>query len=112
MSIDSDLDFMLSDWGSSTIALGEYAGRGIVDVMDTMDFDKGGEPVLVRRTIVRLKRSDFIDDDGVLTIARGDICTIDGKDYSVTDLRAGGGDGPDQGIEIDGRELHIAVRKV
>lgn len=112
MSIDSDLAAMVTGWGASSIVTGTWSGQALVDEMDVLDQDRGGDPVLVRRTVVRLRKSDHVDSDGVVLRARGDTVQIDGTAYTVTDVRVGGADGAQGGIELDGRELHLVVRKV
>lgn len=110
--VDTDLAFMLGDFDSKAVTLGSWSGRAIVDEMDVLDVDGSGEPVMVRRTVVRLPRADFLDDTGAVTVARGDAMTIDGVTWAVSDTRIGAADGSLQGMEVDGRELHVLVRRV
>lgn len=112
MSIESDIDAMLTGWDSRTVVLGSFTGKGIVQEMDLIDQDKTGDPVLVRRTVLRLRRSDFLSSDGTLTVSRGDTCTIDGTDYTVSDPRVGGYERGMGGADMDARVLHLIVRKV
>lgn len=109
--VDDDLAFMLSAFDSKAITLGSWSGRGIVDEMDVLDADSVGEPVLVRRTVVRLPRAPFLDHTGKLTVAKNSTMLIDGVAWTVSDLRIGAGDGSLQGMEVDGRELHLTVRR-
>ncbi len=111
MSVESDLLAMLEGWDSQEVTLGDFTGRGLLDQMDVVDADRGGDPVLVRKTVLRLRRSDFLDANGACTVSRGDTVTVDEIAYSVTDVRMGSADGR-SGEEIDGRELHLVVRKV
>jgi hypothetical protein len=103
---------MLTGWDSQTVVIGDYSGHGLLDTMDMMDQDKAGDPVLVRRTVLKVSRADFLNGLGVLTVARGDTATLDGVAYVVSDVRVGGADGRSGGEELDGRELHLLVRKV
>ena len=110
MSIDGDLAAMLDGWGSVPVTLGSFTGRGLLDERDVPDVDRSGEPVMVRQTVLRLRRSDFTNLAGALTVSRGDTVTIDGKAYTLTDPRIGGADLSPL-LELDGRELHLIVRK-
>jgi hypothetical protein len=110
--VDRDLAFMLAGFDSKAVCLGSWVGRAIVDEMDVLDVDSGGEPVMVRRTVVRLPREDFLDDTGKSTVTRGTSLTIDGVTWTVADVRVGAADGSLQGMEVDGRELHLVVRRV
>lgn len=112
MSIESDLAAILAGWDGRTVVLGDYTGPGVLDEMDVLDSDRSGDPVLVRRTVLKLRRSDFLDATGALTVSRGDTVTVDGIAYSVADARMGSADGRSGGEEVDGRELHLIVRKV
>ena len=113
MSVASDLAAMLRGWDTKTVRVGAFTGTGLVDEMDVIDTDRPGDPVLVRRTILKLRREDLLASDGVtVSISRGDTVTVDDVAYSVADLRMGGGDGRFGGEEIDGRELHLVIRKV
>lgn len=111
MSIDSDLSAMLAGWDSKPVSIGSWTGTGLLDEMDVLDVDRGGDPVLVRKSVLKVSRAPFLDAVGALTIARGDSATIDGTSYTISDLRAGSGDGQRGGEEVDGRELHLFVRK-
>lgn len=112
MSLDDDLGAILADeFMSVPVVLGDWCGRGFLDELDVPDFDRGDGTVMKRVTVLRLRRSDFTATDGTLTVARGDTVTIDGTAYTLTDPRIGGADlSPLQ--ELDGRELHLVVRKV
>lgn len=109
MSIDSDLAAMLAGWGSVPVTLGGWSGRGLLDERDVPDVDRSGEPVMVRQTVLRLRREDFTTH-GNLTVARGDVATIDGVAYTVSDPRIGQADVSPL-LELDGRELHLVVRR-
>lgn len=109
MSIDSDLAAMLTGWGSVPVTIGAWSGRGLVDERDVPDVDRSGEPVMVRQTVLRLRREDFTDHEG-LTVSRGDVVTIDGVAYTLSDPRIGGADLSPL-LELDGRELHLVVRR-
>lgn len=111
MSVDSDLKAILSGFDSKTVTVGDWSGSGIVDEMDVLDQDRGGDPVLVRRTVLKLVRADFLDSTGALTVARGDSAIVDGISYTISDMRAGGADFG-RSEEIDGRELHLVLKKV
>ncbi len=111
MSIDSDLEAMLAGWDSKPVSIGSWTGTGLLDEMDVLDVDRSGDPVLVRKTVLKVARAPFVDSAGALTIARGDTATIAGTDYTVSDLRMGSADGQRGGEEVDGRELHLFVRK-
>lgn len=108
--IDDDLAFALADTGSVPITVNNWTGRGLVDERDVPDVDRSGDPVLVRQTVVRLRRLDHLDHAGAVTISRGDACRIDGVAYTVSDVRIGGAD-PSPLLELDGRELHLVVRR-
>ena len=112
MSVASDLAAMLTGWDRKAVVVGSFAGYGLVDEMDMLDTDRGGDPVLVRRTVVRLRKQDHLDAAGLVNVARGDTITIDTVAYSVADVRVGGADGRGGGEELDGRELHLTIRKV
>lgn len=111
MSIESDLAAMFTGWDRREVVLGDWIGYGLLEEMDTLDADRGGDPILVRKTVLKLRRSDFLDAAGTCTVSRGDTVTVDGVEYSVADLRMGGADGRLGGEEIDGRELHLIVRR-
>lgn len=110
MSIDSDLAAMLTGWGSVPVVIGAWSGRGLVDERDVPDVDRAGEPVMARQTVLRLRREDFADVAGALTVARGDVVRIDGVAYTLADPRIGGADLSPL-LELDGRELHLVVRR-
>ena len=59
----------------------------MLDEMDVLDVDRSGDPVLVRKTVLKVARAPFVDSAGALTVARGDTATIAGVDYTVSDLR-------------------------
>ena len=111
MSIDSDLEAMLAGWDSKPVSIGSWTGTGLLDEMDVLDVDRSGEPVLVRKTVLKVARAGLVDADGVATVARGDTTTVGGVTYVVSDIRVGGADGQRGGEELDGRELHLVVRK-
>jgi len=110
VSVDSDLEAMLAGWDSQPVSIGSWTGTGLLDELDDLESDRGGDPVLVRKSVLKLSRADFVDSTGALTIARGDTATIGGIDYVISDLRVGynGLRGADA---IDGRELTLVVRK-
>lgn len=112
MSIASDLAAMLAGWDHREVVLGDWVGRGLMEEQDVMDTDRNGDPVLVRRTVLKLRREDFLDAGGTLTVSRSDTVTVDGVEYQVADPRVGGADGRAGGEEIDGRELHLVIRRV
>lgn len=113
MSVASDLAAILRGWDSHTVTVGAYQGRGVVDTMDVLDTDRAGDPVLVRRTVVKLAKADLLSSDGLTVgVARGDAVTIDGLAYVVADVRIGSADGRAGGEELDGREVHLLVRRV
>jgi len=112
VSIDSDLEAMLAGWDSKPVSIGSWTGTGLLDEMDVLDVDRGGDPVLVRRTVLKVSRAAFVDATGALTVARGDTATVGGVDYTISDPRVGSADGARGGEEVDGRELHLVVRKV
>lgn len=113
MSIESDLAAMLTGWDKRAVTLNDWMGYGLLEEQDVMDTDRAGDPVLVRRTVLKLRRSDFLDAAGTLTVSRGDTVTVDGVEYQVADPRVGSADGRlGGGEEIDGRELHLIVRRV
>lgn len=103
---------MLGGWDSRNITIGNVTTVALLDEMDVLDVDRVGDPVLVRKSVLKVARGLFTDALGVLTVARGDTATIDGTAYTVADVRVGGGDGRGGGEELDGRELHLLVRKV
>lgn len=111
MSIDSDLESMLAGWDSKPVSIGSWTGTGLLDEMDVLDVDRSGDPVLVRKSVLKVPRAAFVDATGALTVARGDTVTIDGTEYLVSDPRVGSADGQRGGEEVDGRELHLVVRK-
>lgn len=113
MSVASDLAAILKGFDSSWVVLGSFDGRGILETMDVMDTDRVGDPVIVRKTVLKLNRADFLAADGLgVTVSRGDAVTIDGVAYTVSDVRVGAADGRAGGEELDGRELHVIVRRV
>ena len=112
MSIESDLEAMLAGWDSKPVSIGSWTGTGLLDEMDVLDVDRSGDPVLVRKSVLKLPRAPFLDHTGALTIARHDTATIDGTEYTIADMRVGSADGQRGGEEVDGRELHLMVRKV
>jgi hypothetical protein len=112
MSIESDIAAMLTGWDARDVVLGDFTGKGVVQEMDVIDSDRTGDPVLVRRTVLRLRRSDFLDGNGELTVSRGDPLTIDGASYTLSDPRVGGYERGMGGADMDARVLHLIVRKV
>jgi hypothetical protein len=110
VSIDSDLAFMLGDWGSVPVEIAGWCGRGVVDEVDNLTTDRNGDALVVRQTVLRLRRSDFQDTAGALTVARNDQVVVDGITYYVGDSRVGSADVA-QGQELDGRELHLVLRR-
>jgi len=112
MSIASDLAAMLRGWDRRAVTLGTWTGYGLVDELDVLDTDRVGDPVLVRRTVLKLRKADHLDADDAVSVVRGDTLTLDDVTYSVADVRIGGADGRAGGDEVDGRELHLTIRKV
>ena len=102
MSIDTDLAAMLAGWDSKPVSIGSWTGTGLLDETDVLDVDRSGDPVLVRKTVLKVPREDFIDAAGTVTVARSDTATVDGTAYVISDIRV---------EELDGRELHLVVRK-
>ena len=87
MSIDSDLEAMLAGWDSKPVSIGSWTGTGLLDEMDVLDVDRAGDPVLVRKSVLKVPRAAFVDATGALTVARGDTVTIDGTAVgSLNDL--------------------------
>jgi len=111
VSIDADLAFMLADWGSSEVRIGSWCGRAVLDELDNLTTDRNGDALVVRSTVLRLRRADFLDALGVLTIQRGDTVTVDDKTYTVGDARIGQADYGSGSAELDGRELHLVLRR-
>lgn len=111
MSIESDLEAMLAGWDSKPVSIGSWTGTGLLDEVDDLESDGSGEPVLVRKTALKVARADFVDALGNLTVSRGDAVTVGGVAYTISDTRIGynGLRGADA---IDGRELVLIVRKV
>ena len=110
MSIDSDLEAMLAGWDSKPVSIGSWTGTGLLDEVDDLEQDRNGDPVLVRKTALRVAKAPFVDSTGALTLTRADTATIGGVEYSIADFRIGynGLRGADA---IDGRELTLIVRK-
>lgn len=103
MSLASDLAAMLSGFGSAEIRAGTVTGRGLVDDEEVAGVDAVGEPLLIRRTVVSLRRADWPD------VAAGDTLAIDGVSYTVTDvLVSDGGQGQGQ----DARVVRVVVKRV
>lgn len=112
--VDDDLAFILADTGADTVpvVLGGWSGRGILEAADDFDSDGGGALVKVTRTVLKLRRADHQRTDGSLRITREDTVKIDGVTWTIEDIRMGSADGAVGGLEIDGRELHLFVRRV
>lgn len=102
MSIASDLAAMTTGWGSSAVTLGNFSGRCLLSEGDVVEVDHSGDPVLVRKSFLTFRRSDFVTALGVLTVARGDTATVDDVVYTVSDVRVAG---------ADGQALLVFVRK-
>jgi hypothetical protein len=113
MSVDTDLAAMLRGWDSKVVAIGTWRGRALVEEVDYLDTDRSGGGVLMRRTVVRIRKADVLTEAGTIPIARGDTVTVDGTAYTVSDVMLGApGHGQPGGWDIDGRVLDIVVRKV
>lgn len=107
MSIDGHLDAILTGFGSSPVQVNGWTGRGLFDINDTPEVAMVEQGVLVRESVLKLRRSDHVHPvTGAITIADGDTITIDGLDYVVAQIRRGGNGA------IDGRELHVVVKRV
>jgi hypothetical protein len=94
---------MIGGFDSKAVVIGEYSGQGIVEETDSVGTDRGGEPVLVRTTVLKLRRSDFLTTAGACSVSRGDTVIVEDVGYQVSDIRV---------EELDGRELHLVIRKV
>lgn len=104
--LNTHLDYMLNGFGSVPVSFTHWSGSALFDQSDQVRQDATGDELLVHEAILRLQRSEHVDDFGNKLVARGDSVTISGTDYRVSDVRDGG-----QGA-IDGRELHVWVVKV
>ncbi len=102
---------MLAGWDSKPVSIGSWIGTGLLDEVDDLESDGSGDPVLIRKTVLKVARADFVDSTGALMVARGDTATVGGVAYTISDTRIGynGLRGADA---IDGRELVLIVRKV
>lgn len=103
MSIASDLAAMLTGFGSAEVRAGTVCGRGLVDDEEVAGVDAAGEPLLIRRTVVSLRRADWPD------LAAGDTLRIDDLTYTVSDVLVSDG-GARQGQ--DARVVRVVVKRV
>jgi hypothetical protein len=105
VSVDTDLAAMLEGWDSQTVVIGSVAARGILDEVDSIDFDRSNDPVKVRKTVLRVQRALFP------AAARGDTAVVGGVSYQVSDILVGDPSAM-EAVGRDGRELILVVRKV
>lgn len=103
MSIAGDLAAMLAGFGSVEVVAGFVTGRGLVDDEEIAGTDAAGEPLLIRRTTVTLRRAEWPD------LEAGDPLTVDDVAYVVSDVLVSDG-----GIRSgqDARIVRAVIKRV